>query len=105
MNETERLVCLAFYLVHFRQSPQFKTRDVNDLNREAAQPRFSNASVTARNATNQRYLTLAGSGQKTITSKGEDLVKALPDRDKVRAALENHPLAARQRRKRKTNAQ
>lgn len=102
MNETERVVCLAYYLMHHRDTPKFKTRDLTDLNRKAAQPRLSNPSVTARNATNQRYLTLAGGGHKQITAKGEDLVRALPDREKVREALENHPLTPKHKRKKKT---
>jgi hypothetical protein len=101
-NETERIACLAYYLTHYRAMPRFKTRDLTDLNREAAQPRLSNASVTARNATNQQYLALAGGGHKQITPKGEDLVKALPNRDQVKAALENHPPTRRHERKKKT---
>jgi hypothetical protein len=100
-NDTERLVCLAYYLTHFRSMPQFKTKDLSLLSREAAQPRFSNPSVTARNATNYQYLSLAGSGAKQITARGEELVKALPDRPKVKEALEKFPLPKRGRRKNK----
>jgi hypothetical protein len=98
-NDTERLLCLAFYLTHYLRMDRFKTKDLTTLNRDAAQPRFSNATVTARNATYQQYLTLAGGGQKLITPRGEELVKALPDRQKVKAALEGLPLSRRRRRK------
>jgi hypothetical protein len=101
-NETERIVCLAYYLAHYRHMQQFKTRDLSDLNRDAAQPKLSNPSVTARNATMANYLALAGGGRKLVTARGEDLVKALPDRDKVKEALENHPLRKHRRRKKLT---
>src|SRR5437016_5232880 len=55
-NDTERILCLAYYLTHYRGTDRFKTKDLTLLNSEAAQPRFSNPSVTARNATYQQYL-------------------------------------------------
>lgn len=99
-NEIERITCLAYFLTHSRGTPLFKTRELTDLNIEAAQPKLSNASYVARNATQANYLSLAGKGQKQITVKGEALVEALPDRGKVRAALETHPIKRRKKTKR-----
>jgi hypothetical protein len=100
-TDMQRVACLAFYLTHHRNIQFFKTRDLTDLNKEAAQPQMSNPTVAVRNATNQQYLALAGGGSKQITTRGEEMVKALPDHEKVKTALENNPLT---RRKRNTNA-
>ncbi|MBI4313284.1 MAG: hypothetical protein HY594_00560, partial [Candidatus Omnitrophica bacterium] len=103
-TDLERITCLAYYLTHHRNTPQFKTREITDLNREAAQPRFSNPAATGRNAVSlANYLALAGGGQKYITSVGEALVRALPDREKARAEIErrHRPKSRRGRTKKK----
>ena len=77
-SDVERITCLAYYLSTYRSTTQYKTRELTDLNIEAAQPKFSNATVAARNAVQQQYLVGAGSGRKQITTTGEAVVKALP---------------------------
>jgi hypothetical protein len=94
-TDVERVSCLAWFLTNERNVPAFKTKVLTDLNREAAQFKLSNPSATARNAVNDGYLAAAGGGQKQITARGEALVEALPDRDKVKAALEAHPARRR----------
>lgn len=89
-SEIERLTCLAYYLYKYRNKPAFKTQDLNKLNREAAQPDFSNATVFARNAVQAEYLSKAGGGSKQITIFGEEIVEALPDREKVKKIIEGH---------------
>jgi hypothetical protein len=96
-SDIERVVCLAYYLTHQVGTPKFKTKDLSKLNGEAAQPTFSNAAFAVTNATNAAYFAPAGGGLKQITSKGEALVEALPDREKVKAVLEAHPLRQRKR--------
>src|SRR5258706_13125530 len=44
-TDMERITCLAFYLTHSRGVQYFKTRDLTDLNKEAAQPQLSNPTV------------------------------------------------------------
>jgi hypothetical protein len=100
-TDMERIACLAFYLTHTKRVTSFKTRDLIDLTIAAAQPKMSNASFAARNAVQNEYLSLAGGGKKQITARGEAVVQALPDRDKVREALKTHPLRKR-RKSRKT---
>lgn len=90
-TDIERVACLAFYLTHFRQSEVFKTKDLTLLNSEAALPRFANTANAVKNATKAEYLAPAGGGQKRITMRGEELVKALPDRTAAKAALEAIP--------------
>ena len=95
-TDVERIACLGYYLTHYRRQSTFKTNDLTGLNKEAAQPRLSNPSASSRNAVTLEYFTLAGGGKKQITTKGETLVKNLPDRDAARDALKAF------RRKRKT---
>jgi len=97
LSDVERITCLAYYLSHYRGITQFKTRELTDLNTEASQPRFSNPTVAARNAVQQQYLSLAGGGRKQITVRGEAVVNALPDRDKVKKALEENILRGKRR--------
>ena len=98
----ERIACLAYYLTHHRQQETFKTKDLTALNTEAAQPRLSNAAFDVRNATSQnQYLAPAGKGAKRVTGRGEAMVEALPDREAVKKALDDNPLAGRGRRGKK----
>ena len=96
-TDMQRVACLAFYLTYHRGVQFFKTRELTELNKEAAQPPMSNPAVAVMNATIQQYLAMAGGGSKQITSRGEAMVQALPDHEKVKAALEKHPLARRRR--------
>lgn len=100
-TDIERIACLAYFLTHRRDISAFKTKELTELNIEAAQQKLSNASATARNAVNEGYLSLAGGARKQITVRGEALVDALPDRDKVKAALAAHLI--RKSRKRRTD--
>jgi len=93
VTDVERVTCLAYYLTHSRSTAQFKTKELSELNKEAAQPKFSNTAVAVRNATNQnQFLSQAGGGKKQITARGEAMVEALPDQEKVKAALDAIPL-------------
>ncbi|MEQ9408200.1 MAG: hypothetical protein RIK87_10765 [Fuerstiella sp.] len=89
-TDAERVTCLAYYLTHHRDEPKFKTKSITLLNTEAAQPKMTNPSQTMKNATIQNhYLAAAGTGHKQITALGEDVVEALPDKEAVKAVLEN----------------
>lgn len=96
-TDGERVTCLAYYLTHQRRTSQFKTRDLTELNKkEAAGTPFSNPTVAVNNAMrDNQFLTPAGGGKKQITARGEALVDALPDREKVAAALAENPIRRR----------
>jgi hypothetical protein len=87
ITDVERVTCLAYYLAHYRDTPHFKTVDISALNTEAAQPKFSNASVAVDNARALGYLVAATKGNKQIGSAGERFVELLPDREAAREAL------------------
>src|SRR5258708_2309068 len=61
-TDVEKVACLAYYLTHYRDTPYFKTLDISKLNTEAAQVKFSNATVAVDNATKLRYLVPATKG-------------------------------------------
>ncbi|MDQ2969473.1 MAG: hypothetical protein M3R37_14320 [Actinomycetota bacterium] len=91
-TDIERVTVHAYYLTHARAVTHFSTKDLSDLNTEAAAPRLSNASYAASNATKKGgFLAPAPGGKKQITARGEALVDALPDRGAVEAALESMP--------------
>jgi hypothetical protein len=95
-TDIERVACLAYYLRHGRDTGEFETKDLSDLNTEAAGPRFSNVAYTASNAVKKNgYLAPAPNGKRQITPRGEALVEALPDREAVSGALEAFPNARR----------
>jgi hypothetical protein len=89
VTDVERVTCLAYYLTHYRDTPHFKTVDISTLNTEAAQPKFSNASVSVDNARSLGYLVPATKGNKQISAVGEKFVELLPDRDAAREAFSN----------------
>lgn len=80
-TDVERVACLAYFLAHIRGTPHFKTRDITDLNTEAAQRRFSNTGVAVENAAKLGYLVPSTKGLKQISAIGERFVDALPDRE------------------------
>ena len=87
----ERVACLAFYLTHYRNMQSFGGGDIATLNTEAAAPRL-NTSRDLDNADRASgYLVSAGDRKKQITARGEALVAALPDREAVKAALQEYP--------------
>ena len=94
-TDAERMTCLAYFMTHQRGTTQFKTKELTDLNKEAAGTPFSNAGVAVNNAALIHYMTAAGGGAKQITVRGEAVVEALPDREKVKAALEENPARRR----------
>jgi hypothetical protein len=97
-QDIERIVCLAYYLTHYRDTATFKTIDLSSLNTEAAQMKFSNAAKAVDNATQAGLLIPAARGAKQLSAGGELYVQALPDREAARAAMAQF----RQRRKKRS---
>lgn len=98
-TDVERVVCLAYYLAHFRAQRYFKTSDISMLNTEAAQRKLSNAAFAVNNAAQTGYFVPGQGGEKQLSAMGEQYVEALPDRDAAKAVLErsrtkrSHPAA------------
>ena len=94
----ERVACLAYYLKEYRESPHFKTIDINKLNTEAAQPKLANASAAINNALTAGLVIQVGGGMRQISAHGEIYVETLPDRVAAKAATASQ----RVRKQRKT---
>lgn len=91
-TDVERIAVLAYYLTFARDMQHFETKDLSDLNTEAAWPKLSNPAYAASNAQKKNgFLSPAPGGTRQITSRGEALVNALPDREAAKAALETMP--------------
>lgn len=86
-TDVERIACLAYYLTHYREEPHFKTKDLSLLNTQAAQPKFSNATVSSNNAVKLGYLVPSTNGRRQLSAAGERFVLALPDRAAAKEAL------------------
>ena len=86
-TDVERVACLAFYLTHYRDCPEFTTLDISKLNTEAAQRKLANATVAVNNASQYGYLVPAGKGMKQMSAAGERYVQALPDYDAAKTML------------------
>jgi hypothetical protein len=84
-TDVERVACLAYYLTHYLNKPHFKTLDISKLNTDAAQPKFSNATVAVDNATKMKFLVPAVKSHKQLGAFGEQYVRALPDREAAKA--------------------
>jgi hypothetical protein len=98
-TDLERFICLAYFLMHGMDTPSFTTREITKLNADAHGTDFSNAAATAMNAVTQsRYLSRAGGGKKRITTRGEAVVEALPDRAKVKDVLASAPRRSNKKR-------
>ncbi|MBU2621824.1 MAG: hypothetical protein KKD92_05855 [Proteobacteria bacterium] len=87
-SDVDRVACLAYYLTHYKDTPHFKTLDISTLNTEAAQPKFSNASVAVENAVKAGILVQATKGNKQISAAGERYVQYLPDQAAAKASIQ-----------------
>jgi hypothetical protein len=82
ITEVERLACLAYYLTHFQETPQFKNIDLSRLNTEAAQRKLSNPAVAVSNAMRDGFFVQASkTGYKQLSAMGERFVQLLPNRE------------------------
>lgn len=87
-TDVERVVCLAYYLSHYLNTPHFKTAEISKLNTEAAQRKLANAAYAVNNATQGGYFVDAPGGDKQLSVMGEHYVEALPEREALREIKE-----------------
>jgi hypothetical protein len=100
ITDLERYLCLAFFMTRYKNASTFSNKEIIKLNGEAGGHDFSNAAVTAGNATRQsKLLSTAGGGKKRITVRGEQLVEALPDRAKVKEITKSRTVRKKAKRR------
>jgi hypothetical protein len=101
-TQYERIACLAYYLTAVRKMTEFGAEEITAINKEAAQQPISNLGQIINDTTRKYgYLSTAGGGNKQITVVGEDVVKALPNREAVKAAIAAHRPAKKRKRAKK----
>jgi hypothetical protein len=89
-NNYERVACLAYYLEKFKEMPDVGAKDIVQANTEARLPKMSNPAVFIKHATHTYgYLNSIGQRRLAVSSRGEAVVEALPDRSKVEDVLVN----------------
>jgi hypothetical protein len=89
----ERIACLGYYLEKVKGLEGFKTADITEANKEARLNPMSNPTFFVNDATSKYgYLTPIGGGNKALSAKGEAVVEALPDRERVKQVLEDNPI-------------
>lgn len=89
----ERIACLGYYLVTYKNMKEFQSKDLIALNLQAAGRKFSNPSRDFDNADRTSgFLVTAGARKKQMSARGDALVSALPDREAVKLALKEHPI-------------
>lgn len=86
-TNVERVACLAYYLTHYRGTPNFKTFDISKLNTEAAQPKFANPTVAVNDAARAQLIVPSTKGAKQLSAMGEQFVLALPNRFEAKEVL------------------
>jgi hypothetical protein len=86
-NDAERVACLGYYIMQTTAHPGFARKHINEAHTNSG---GSNINMTRAldNATRKsKYLSNRGKREKQLTTLGEDVVEALPDRAAVAAVL------------------
>jgi hypothetical protein len=98
LNNYERVACLAYYLEKFKDIPDVGSKEIVEANTEARLPKMSNPAVFIKHATHTYgYLNSIGQRRLVVSSRGEAVVEALPERAKVDEVLENFPFGKKGR--------
>jgi hypothetical protein len=83
----ERVACLVYFLEKFAGQSEVGTNDITKANSDARLSKLTNPAVFVKHATHTYgYLTSLGKRKFAISSRGEAVVEALPDRAKVEEA-------------------
>lgn len=96
----ERVACLAYYLEKVEARSEIKTGDITKANADARLSKMTNPALFVKHATHTYgYLTSLGKRQFALSSRGEAVVDALPDRAKVEAAHTEYPMSRKGKKK------
>lgn len=100
-SQVQLVACLAYYLTHYRNKPDFKTIDITELGKEAGAQRMTNPAMTTQNASASGYLVPSSGGNKRLSAMGEQFVEALPDQAAANEVKNSVPATTRRRPKKK----
>jgi hypothetical protein len=100
MDTYERIACIVYYMEKIQGIEGVKTSQITQGNKDARQAPFSNPAVFVNHAaTRHGLLTPMGGRKKALSARGEAVVEALPDRERVNQALSEHPIKKRSAKK------
>lgn len=89
----QKLACLAYYLEKFKEVKEYSVKELRSANADAKQITISNISAYLKDATSKYgFFASSGKGKKFLTTRGEAVVVALPDQEKVKEVLKEHHL-------------
>lgn len=103
-DQYQRVAALAYYLKHYRETNQFKNKDITSANLEAAQSRIGNmADVISKAETRYHFLTKGmDEGTRQLTTLGAEIVEALPSQEKVKEIIKSSKARRRKKPKKKS---
>ena len=87
----ERVACLAYYLEKMSSITAFKAKDIEKASTDARHGKIDNVPSVLNDATSKYgFLSPCGRGKKELSAKGEAMVEALPDREKVKEVISKY---------------
>jgi len=99
-NFYQRVACIAYHLEKGEGHTELKTADISAANDAGRLGKLSNAASFVRDAiTKYGYLASVGHGKVGLSPRGEALVNALPDQERVKEALAAMPIRKKIKRK------
>lgn len=103
-SDVQHVACLAYFLTHQRQQPEFKKKDIEAVHRESGGPSMDLHRALDNATRFNGYLSPVGGGKKQISTKGEDVVAALPDQEAVKQLENDQPARKRKSRRARRKA-
>jgi hypothetical protein len=101
-TDVERVACLGYYLLKTTGLPGFTSKDISQAHVDSGGSAI-NMTRALDNATRQsRYLSSRGKREKQLTTLGEDVVEALPNREALAAVEEAARIGRKRKGKRRT---
>ncbi len=98
----EQISCLWYFLEKHSGLDGFGTKEIDKANKDARVTKIPNTSMYLWDtSTKYGFLTSIGKGKKAMSTRGEALVEALPNREAVAKALEDNPLKKKSAHKKK----
>jgi hypothetical protein len=100
-SDVELVACLVYFLARAMSKPGFTTKEITQAHTDSGTPAINMHRALDNATRGSKFLaSLLGGKEKQVTTLGEDVVEALPDRTAVAAAI----AASGNRRKRKGRA-
>ncbi len=99
----QNVACLAYFLTHDGNQPEFSTADLTTASQDARYRRIGNMAQAVKDTERRKHFLMAGRarGAKQLSTLGEQVVEALPDQQKVEQIIESWKPRRKRGRKKK----